>query len=317
MTFNDRNQDKNQAEATLKHSWGARFKAAREGLHFTEKDVASRLHLKATLITIIETERFESGPPPIFMRGYIRSYGRLLNMPEKEIAQALAQLDLDNPAAASTPAPMMRTRINTQQNSNSGWSTALVVLVLIGLVGMWWNNHSRNNQKDAAALTAMQSVQPAAPAATNPDQTMNSAMAPQTSSDPTPKELAGQQAVAQNPAPAANAMANTTLPSEASNPTTTGTHGMKADPVAEPAPTPTEAETATQQANPANSTPVLGAASGDQPSTLTAPADGDTEVKPTKHRHIARTKAPEMTSDDMAVPEEQGLDPAEDNNNNN
>lgn len=324
MTPNDRNQDKNQAEAAPKHRWGARFKAAREALNLTEKDVAQRLHLKPNLITIIEAERFESGPPPIFMRGYIRSYGRLLNLPEKEITQALSQLNLANPASAM-PSPVMRSHMQAQQNSHSGWSTILVVVVLVGLVGMWWNNHSRNSVKDTMNTAAMQPAEPIAPVAiNNPAPPVANPAAPQTPADPMPTELASKTPAAADtttPTTAVNAASNAPAPAPA---TTTPANTTPATPVASTdSTTPSNADTtpatkteansekpATTDA--ANTTATDGSAVADK--AIQAALENSDEATET-HKpkaHIAKARG-EVTSDDMEVPE-QGLD-TEDNNN--
>jgi cytoskeletal protein RodZ len=51
MITTDRKQVTDNA---LKHSWGMRFRAAREAMNLTEKEAAGRLHLKAHIINIIE-----------------------------------------------------------------------------------------------------------------------------------------------------------------------------------------------------------------------------------------------------------------------
>jgi cytoskeleton protein RodZ len=310
MTFNDRNQDKSRAEAPLKHHWGARFKAAREAMHLTEKDAAARLHLKPHLIGIIETERFENGPPPIFMRGYIRSYARLLNMPEKEVTQALSQLNLENPAT-STPAPLARKRISSHNNSNTGWSTSLVVLVLVGLVGMWWNTHSRNSSKESAATPVAQIV---APVAANTPQTIDNSNLPQTPMDPTPKELLNSQTTAltapnNQTAPVATPGAPVVASAETTPPTAAANSSTEANAKSNPAAADTE-QPATQTASDDNATPE----STDGQSALPVNAETEADAKPAKSKtRIAKAKMPDTASDEMAIPE-QGLEP-EDNNN--
>ena len=64
---------------------GVRLKKARESLHLTEKEAAARLYLNPKIISVIEMEAFSEGPPITFMRGYVRSYARMLSLPESEI----------------------------------------------------------------------------------------------------------------------------------------------------------------------------------------------------------------------------------------
>src|SRR5258706_11626564 len=90
---------------------GARLKAAREAQHLTEKDVAARLNLNSRFIYMMESETFEKNLPETFVRGYIRSYARLLNLNDNEITEAITQLDLGSSVPTPTlSSPLMRIR---------------------------------------------------------------------------------------------------------------------------------------------------------------------------------------------------------------
>lgn len=334
MTVNDRNQ----TETPLKHHWGARFKAAREAMHLTEKEAGARLHLKPYLIAIIESERFENGPPAIFMRGYIRSYGRLLNLPEKEITQALAQLNL---AAPPTAAPISTIQTQSiQYGNNVGWSTSLVVIVLVGLVGMWWHTHTRTNPKETLTTVSVQTAQPSTLATNTPG----------TPADPTPNELVNPQTLPNTTTPTMTTAAAPTTNTVAGSPNTPSTQTTAQQPAAIAAAiNPQQAPAATNPQLPQASTPTV-ATNPQQPDIATTqttapqplkpateaqntvtdnPAkpdntddkaavatndDNDAEEKPVK-KHRERTRTPDVASSEMATPE-QGLDTSDDNYNN-
>jgi cytoskeleton protein RodZ len=181
MTTGEKHQ-----ENTAKIRWGAHFKATREALHLSEKDAATRLHLNPNMITLIEAESFKNDTPTIFMRGYIRSYGRLLNISDKHINQALSDLGFaDQSTVKATP---LRTKKVIETPTGSSFttvSTSIVVLVLAGLVGMWWNTHNRNTPDAAGSSNTL--AMPSAQTAGN--------TAPNTASptDPTPKEMVAAQ----------------------------------------------------------------------------------------------------------------------------
>ena len=308
----------------VKHSWGMRFRAAREAMNLSEKEAAARLHLKAHIINIIEGERFSEGPPVIFMRGYIRSYGRLLNLTEKELNQALSQLDLGAPAAAPAPS-QFRMRENSN-NSSSIWSTLFVVIVLTGLVGVWWwNGHVRNATGVVAATTptpTAEAIQTAAvttppeaitpnkmnPILATPGQTFSPTNVPETT-----VTANAAPAKTSDTAPLMTASAEPTQAEITPQPTTppapveTNDQASAAERPAAATP-PQEQPTVVNNA-PAAATPATPATDGADTSTTTASNADDTvddQPAPVK-THPTKSKLPNLADAEMATPEE-GLD---------
>ena len=85
----------NQSEQSKLSGLGARLRKTRESMHLTQKEAAARLYLNPKIVEVIENEAFYDGPPMTFMRGYLRSYARLLNFPESEIKAAIDELELN------------------------------------------------------------------------------------------------------------------------------------------------------------------------------------------------------------------------------
>lgn len=132
MVTSDNNSDTKQT------GLGAQLKSAREALHLSDKEVAARLHLNPRIIQIIETENFNDGPPMIFLRGYIRSYAKLLNLPADEILKALPQVESPIQPVAPVSTPIRKMPTNHAPRHVVRWTTYLVVIVLITLVAIWW-----------------------------------------------------------------------------------------------------------------------------------------------------------------------------------
>lgn len=78
------------AEEPEEVGFGARLAAERERQGIDRAEVARALNLRVGVIAAIEEERFSDLPTLAFVRGYVRSYGRLLQLPEAEIEAALA-----------------------------------------------------------------------------------------------------------------------------------------------------------------------------------------------------------------------------------
>ena len=53
---------------------------AREKLSPSQKDIAFRLNLKEEIISALDTNDFDKLPAPTYVRGYIRSYARTVNL---------------------------------------------------------------------------------------------------------------------------------------------------------------------------------------------------------------------------------------------
>lgn len=75
-----------QDEASL----GSILQQAREQQGLTQAQVATQLNLKIAVISQMESEQWDPSVAPTFMRGYLRSYARLLKLSETEILQAFA-----------------------------------------------------------------------------------------------------------------------------------------------------------------------------------------------------------------------------------
>jgi cytoskeleton protein RodZ len=308
MMSNDKNKT---AETPLKHSWGARFKQAREAMNLTEKDAAGRLHLKTHIITSIEAENFADAPPPLFMRGYIRSYARLLNLSDNELAQALTQMNLAPPAP--TPVANHARRMPNQNNNPMmGWSTTFVVIVLVGLVGMWWwSTHGRNVSTGdiASNHNDVSQQQPATPD-TNPQQaTQEASAAPVDSLDlkgyvpPNAINAGVINAPAQpQQAPALQAQGQAIAPLASSAPTTIQPNINEVTPIpgavkpAAPAIT-GQQDAQTQQTAPETTTAATPPVNNSVP--VNAPAnDTDIDIKPPVTSQSARNNnTPESTVD--------------------
>ncbi|MDX1697338.1 MAG: helix-turn-helix domain-containing protein [Thiohalobacterales bacterium] len=66
-------------------SIGERLRAARARRNLTIETVASKLRLDATIVEALESNDADRLPAPIFVQGYLRSYARLLELPEDEL----------------------------------------------------------------------------------------------------------------------------------------------------------------------------------------------------------------------------------------
>lgn len=66
-------------------SIGAFLKAEREKKGYTLDQMASEIRLRTYLLEAIENENWEQLPAPVFVKGFIRSYARVLDLNEEDI----------------------------------------------------------------------------------------------------------------------------------------------------------------------------------------------------------------------------------------
>ncbi len=135
---------------------GQLLRNAREQLGWTREQVASRIHLRLTLIAAIEADTYDKHTSHTFIRGYLRAYAKLVGIPEETILAAYDKLGLTPPDNIDMQSFSRRSR---QQANDSRLKvvTWLVILVLIGLsVAWWWQSTARRSAgDDALAATEM------------------------------------------------------------------------------------------------------------------------------------------------------------------
>jgi cytoskeleton protein RodZ len=73
-----------------------RLRAAREQSGMNIDDVAHALHLERDVILALESADYDLLGAPVFVRGYLRSYARLLDLPEDEIVSAIKTPDIES-----------------------------------------------------------------------------------------------------------------------------------------------------------------------------------------------------------------------------
>ncbi|WP_409161309.1 cytoskeleton protein RodZ [Pectobacterium sp. B2J-2] len=131
---------------------GERLREARERLGFTQQTIAERLCLKISTVRDIEDGTTPADLAPTFLRGYIRSYARLVHLPEDELLPAVDKQAVTKTISVS---PMQSFSLKKSRKKRDGWLmtiTWLVVLVVLGLTGAWW---WQNHQAQQAEINSM------------------------------------------------------------------------------------------------------------------------------------------------------------------
>ncbi len=119
---------------------GAQLREAREARRLELAEVAAALHIESRLLQALERDDFSRLPEPVFVRGYLRNYARLLHVPEQPLLDAYQRSGVADTAPLTVRGP-----ISNQVRSGDRpvrWVTYVIVLGLLALLVVWSRNQS-------------------------------------------------------------------------------------------------------------------------------------------------------------------------------
>lgn len=163
---------------------GKLLQEARETQGLSQRDVADRLRLRLQIIELIEADEYDSFSTPTFIKGYLKAYGKVLDVDEDEILAAYRSLNIKEPD--NTSMQSFSRRVKHQENDNRLMLiTYVVIIVVIGLVVWWWQDSDfsfdqlsqdveqaveQSTDKDQAAITEPEQTSTTQPASSNDDE---------------------------------------------------------------------------------------------------------------------------------------------------
>jgi cytoskeleton protein RodZ len=147
MTEQQADQQPQVAETATPLSVGTVLREARERMGLSVSDVVNRLKFAPRQIKALEQDDFGQLPEAAFVRGFVRSYARLLKIDEAPLLAALPDAHAQDAAVTQqqvveVPFP----GVHSVRKSNIVWLVAALLVALVLGVFTWW--HAR---KPAAA----------------------------------------------------------------------------------------------------------------------------------------------------------------------
>lgn len=119
---------------------GMRLSQARQAQNLATADVARRLKLSVSQVEALESGRYHQLPGPIFVRGFIRNYARLVKLDPDELLLAAGN-SLPQPAARPEMPPSRDIPFPT--SGKRRWPKyAIAAAVIVGLLSVYeffWN----------------------------------------------------------------------------------------------------------------------------------------------------------------------------------
>jgi cytoskeleton protein RodZ len=123
---------------------GAQLIAERRAQGLSLGDVARRLKLSVRQVEALERDEYAAFPGPVFVRGFLRNYAKLLQLePEALVAQAaIAQAPATAPLPATasvpaTPVPLREPRAHRRSRFGFGTLALAAVLVILAIAAVY------------------------------------------------------------------------------------------------------------------------------------------------------------------------------------
>lgn len=115
---------------------GQLLQSTRTELGFSTREISDELRLSPSQIRALEEEDYESLPGSTYVRGYLRSYARLLNLVEEEVLEAYDKSSGGDPEVEAVNLASVK-RIKSGDKATKGL-VAITLLVVVGLAVVWW-----------------------------------------------------------------------------------------------------------------------------------------------------------------------------------
>lgn len=165
-------------------SFGRALAAAREARGLSQSDVAAQLRLHVRQVQALEAEDLALLPEGAFVRGYVRNYAKLVELPpEPLLALVAAKLKPTDPLHSQVNRAAVSPIQRTPREPISGLvviGAVLAVLAALGAFG-WWSMRERTPAPPPAASAPepAPAAASAPPPATEPQAPVGSAAAPE------------------------------------------------------------------------------------------------------------------------------------------
>lgn len=129
---------------------GERLRFIREQKNLSITYVAEKLYLDQGVVQALEEEDYERLPPAIFVRGYLRNYAKLLDIPPESVLGSYNEIARENP-------PMLTAKIQQRnQASIADWwmqGITYTILITLMLLMVLWGVHNYSSISNNAPST--------------------------------------------------------------------------------------------------------------------------------------------------------------------
>jgi len=137
-------------DLTTEGSPGAILAAARLDKGLSAEYIAGKLNLRVKMIELLELDDYKTLPDPVFIKGYLRGYAKLLGLNPEPLLKTFNELyKIERP---SEKALWQSRRVTNRGEFAIKWFTGFFALVVLIAVSMWWYTNKENELLFSASV---------------------------------------------------------------------------------------------------------------------------------------------------------------------
>lgn len=123
---------------------GARLAAVRIQQGYSPEYIAGKLHLRVRLIELLEADEYHNMPEPVFIKGYIRAYAKLLSVPAEPLLDTFNEM---YKVERKSEKALWQSRRETNKAEHAiRWLTGVFAIVVLAAVAIWWHTNKDNER---------------------------------------------------------------------------------------------------------------------------------------------------------------------------
>lgn len=131
---------------------GAQLAKQRIERGFSPEYIAGKLNLRVRLIELLEADDYYNMPEPVFIKGYLRGYAKLLDLPEQPLLDVFNSIY--KTSDRKTEKALWQSRRETNRAEHTiRWLTGLFAVVVLISVACWWYTNKDNENLFSANVS--------------------------------------------------------------------------------------------------------------------------------------------------------------------
>ncbi len=127
-------------EIYLNNKPGAELGLIRNQKGYTTEYVAGKLHLRIHLIELLEADEYDKMPEPVFIKGYLRAYAKLLEVSPEPLIERFNRCHVTERRVERALWQSKKRSYKAYKAENTvRWVTTGIALLVLAAVVLWWS----------------------------------------------------------------------------------------------------------------------------------------------------------------------------------